>query len=685
MGKSLGIYGGVVLLFLCCQMVSGQQSVSNLALCLDGKDNNVRTGIGILQAPWTLEAWIKGDDADWKETEVIFGGGEYSAFGHADFLPLVVTKGFLGNTKAGLVSPSPLNDRWHHVALTCDGEKTCLYQDGRLADSRDTAIAVLPGAIGVNETAESVFGGCMDEVRVWKCALSEGDLQNWKNRPLSPVHPAFSSLIAYYNFDEGLDDSAVNWVGRGHHSYHLRNGRVDYKGIMPLACSVPNDNPEFQHPDHSQSLFNAFVLNSEWDVDAGTSEDAVCKLRVIVAGSREPFRFTGITLDLAATTDLNDLSAIHIYYTGKKARSTVRRELFGTGAKPGRKMTFHSRKEDLFDLSPGVHYFLVTADIAEQAVPGNRIRIGIPAFSLNDRRFTPDPDLQTLDKQVICGNQNNPGLFRLLQWNIWHGGVHLGNNGRDRIIGLIKATRADIVTMQEGYGFQQQLAEATGFGMQTASLKDNLVLFTRYPFTALPSSDPFCSNPVRIELPGGYPLLVNDCWLPYSYNPDYTGGFPNPGQDPNVWIAEDSIRPMAKAAEILTSDLFPYAQEGQIPMIMAGDFNSCSHLDWTLSAASLHCGYGPVSFPTSRFMIGQGFTDSFRELHPDEVARPEGTFAGIYGQLAHSRIDFIYYKGKQLRAVSSKIIRTAPEIDDVWASDHSAVLTTFEYLPTDVK
>ena len=35
-----------------------------------------------------------------------------------------------------------------------------------------------------------------------------------------------------------------------------------------------------------------------------------------------------------------------------------------------------------------------------------------------------------------------------------------------------------------------------------------------------------------------------------------------------------------------------------------------------------------------------------------------------------SRIDFIYYKGG-LKVLSSKIVRTAPEIDYVWASDHA--------------
>lgn len=198
MGKRRRLYGISLTLWFCIQMVTGQSSFSNQALCLDGKDNNVRTGIGILKAPWTLEAWIQGDDTEWKETEVIFGGGEYSAFENVDYLPVVIRKGRLSNTKAKLVSSSPLDDRWHHVALTCDGKKTCLYLDGNVADSRDTAFAVLPGAIGVNETEESVFGGRMDEVRGWKGALEETCLQgytaNW------PTTGSILSIIRGNNY-----------------------------------------------------------------------------------------------------------------------------------------------------------------------------------------------------------------------------------------------------------------------------------------------------------------------------------------------------------------------------------------------------------------------------------------------------------------------------------------------------
>ena len=38
----------------------------------------------------------------------------------------------------------------------------------------------------------------------------------------------------------------------------------------------------------------------------------------------------------------------------------------------------------------------------------------------------------------------------------------------------------------------------------------------------------------------------------------------------------------------------------------------------------------------------------------------------------------IYSKGNGIKTVASKIVRTMPEIDDVWPGDHAAVLTVFE-------
>ena len=648
----------VIILILCiCSSLQMQGALSalkggksNLALHLDGKDNNVRTGMGILEPSWTLESWIKGDDCQWDSLEVIIGGGEYSELNWVDYLPLVVKEGKIHSSRANLSSPQTLDDQWHHVALTCDGKQTILYLDGKQVDKADTATAILPGAIGVHDVYYT-FGGLIDEVRVWRSALPEQTIRRWMNRPVEATHPAFKSLWGYYNFDDLKDETSVNWVGKGHQAYHIRNGRNKYNEKAPLAHAVPNDNPAFKEFDGNQQLFNAVIIQSEWDADQGSKNDQALKLRIAVQGSKNPLKLTELKLDFTGTTDLADIEQIHIYSTGSEARSTQRKELFGNGHTPEQSLTL-------------------------RPTHGDTLYASVPFFKLNGKKIIPETSAEEVRKQVTCNNQTQSNIVKVLQWNIWHGGIHLGNEGQQRVLDLIRSSRADVIMMQEAYGIQQMLADSLGYHLKTHSLKDNLAMYSRFPLEAIAWREPFKSNPAKITLPNGKRIMFVDCWLRYAYRPEYTSGYAEKGLDPSVWVAEDSILALPDIRNIYTKDIAPNL-ETDMPVIVTGDFNSCSHLDWTERAKPLHHGYGPVAFPASRYMLENGFKDSFREKNPDEVAYQGGTVAAIYGQMQMSRIDFIYYKGG-LKVLSSKIVRTAPEIDYVWASDHAAVLTVFE-------
>ena len=646
----------------------------NLSLKLDGCDNNVRTGIGFLHAPWSLEAWVKNDDGQWKDTEVIFGGGEYSTYSQADNFPLVLKNGRPYNTAAKLMSPERLDAAWHHLALTDDGKTLRLYVDGRLMAKKDTTIVIIPGAIGVSEESQSVFGGQIDEVRVWNAALSRHDIARWMYRPLGPAHRFFHRLMAYYNFDEGIDDMALNWVGSGYRSYHLRNGRVDYEGQKPIACAVESDLCPFESV-LVQRLFNAVQIQTEWDSDQGSKKQALMKLRVITQGAEKPLAVDRFLLDLTQVERLQDIDSIYLYAAGKCPRSAERKLLYA--GVPQREIEVRLDRPLL--LTSGANYFLVAADISRRAGVGDRIKVGIPRIGIGGKTVRTAEGNVRLFKHVTTDLAADKNLFRVLQWNIWHGGRHVPIDGRRRIEELVRASKADFVTMQEGYGFQTALAEALGYHLQTPSATDNLALFSRFPIVRQSSCDTYRSNPAVATLANGKPLLVVDSWLNYARQPDYTGSFADARHNPSTWIAQDSVVAMGDVRKILEHDVYPVLKQKEMPVIFCGDFNSCSHLDWTTATKSLHAGYGPVNFPTSRFMMEHGFKDSFRTLHPDELERPEGTFAGIYGQLDFSRIDFIYSKGC-IVPVDSRIVQTAPEIDDIWASDHSAVLTTFRYV-----
>lgn len=668
----MSVFLSVIALLASVGLQSNPVQPVNKAVYLDGIDNVMSIGCKIIEPPFTLEMWYKPDDSEFKEREVLVGG---KGLRDVDIFPLTLEKGVLTNPLTGLSSGEVSTPEWHHAALVCDGSSTLLYYDGNLAAKKDTVISILPCDIGYqyNGKKKTLFAGQVDEFRIWNDAIPEKTLRKWKDRDITPRHPSFDDLVIYFNFDSELVDHAVNPVGTGHQPYHLRSGRIDvYNETLPIAYSVQNDNPAFKSRcADRQKLFNAVVVESEWDTERGALQDQILKLRVFVTGSSHPLKIKSIKLD-ARDVNLKDISRLQIWDAGQSPRCKEKK-LLCTVDNPSKSNKVVLPGKGL-ELKSGVNYILLTADIAPDAEVGNTIRCGIPSFKLGHRTVRPVTTDETLPKEII--RKSGPGILNVVQWNIYQGGKHVGNEGVARITELLKASGADLVTMQEGYGSQRTISEALGMNLLTRMDNTNLALLCRYPMEPIPTSDVFKSNPAFIQLPDGNRLFVNGLWIRYAVNPTYAGDYMAPGQDTGKWIEEDRTRALVDITAIVDNDTKPYVTP-DTDIILAGDFNSSSHLDWT--DPSIHYGYGNIKFPVSIYMRELGFKDSFREMNPDEVSRSEGTWAVTFGHLQHNRIDFIYYKGPHLKALHSKIIRTTPDIDDVWASDHAAVNTIFSY------
>lgn len=148
-------------------------------------------------------------------------------------------------------------------------------------------------------------------------------------------------------------------------------------------------------------------------------------------------------------------------------------------------------------------------------------------------------------------------------------------------------------------------------------------------------------------------------------------------------------RPQA-IADILASIRPLLAETDEIPLVIGGDFNSHSHLDWTVATAD-HFGHGGrvVPWPVSRTMAEAGFTDTYRALHPDPISNYGTTFMRKKPWDAktpiYARIDFIYSKGAGLEPVRSEAFNGVyhrpfafrGESYTCFPSDHGFVLTTF--------
>lgn len=125
------------------------------------------------------------------------------------------------------------------------------------------------------------------------------------------------------------------------------------------------------------------------------------------------------------------------------------------------------------------------------------------------------------------------------------------------------------------------------------------------------------------------------------------------------------------------------------PVLLTGDLNEPSHLDWTKQTAAQHGGIGPVAWPVSRALVAAGLRDSYRLEHPDPVTDPGNTWGGVAGSHGSPRrIDYAYVGGP-VDVVSSQVVgeRGARDADlryPRWTSDHRAVLSRLTVTPSPI-
>ncbi|AIM36085.1 endonuclease [Sphingobacterium sp. ML3W] len=145
-------------------------------------------------------------------------------------------------------------------------------------------------------------------------------------------------------------------------------------------------------------------------------------------------------------------------------------------------------------------------------------------------------------------------------------------------------------------------------------------------------------------------------------------------------------------------------------IIIAGDFNEPSHLDWIHATKDLFDHRGAVvPWDCSVLLTKAGFVDSFREKYPNPVTHPGFTFPSFNKDVAiekltwapladeRDRIDYVYYRtNKPLHVAAVKIVGPEETVKfgkkqeqdskdefllpkGIWPTDHKALLVKFEF------
>ncbi len=276
------------------------------------------------------------------------------------------------------------------------------------------------------------------------------------------------------------------------------------------------------------------------------------------------------------------------------------------------------------------------------------------------------------DVGLAADNQPHTEL-RVMTWNIWHGGREDGKEvGPRRVVDVIRDSGADLVAMQETYGSGELIAKALGFHFHPRGT--NLSIHSRYPVIEdISVFEEFKCVGALIELPDKRRVAVYSIWLPYD-EPIWKPGSRSALDDDTLRRAARSSNADLQRIYELISERLSDLKYADIPVIIAGDFNSMSHLDY---AEVSRDQFGRViDWPTSQVLTEAGFRDSYREANPVIERQRDRTWSPRFTDREQDRIDYIYYQGNNLQAVESRVVDQHAE---KFPSDHAAVLSTFRH------
>ena len=341
---------------------------------------------------------------------------------------------------------------------------------------------------------------------------------------------------------------------------------------------------------------------------------------------------------------------------------------------------------------------------------------------------------------ALAADQKTAAALRVLQFNVWQEGTSVPG-GLEKIADAIVQARADVVAFSEvrnyrGEDWHRKMlaalkAKAPELTFHGQFVGGDVGLVSRFPIASTASvfnetkADTGSLMAYRLDLPDGRQITVCTAHLDYKHyalnwvrgygggNPDWKMRDANQDGEPdriNDAAAVLAYNRQSRRGPALAAFL-AFAEKERAAgrtVILAGDFNEGSHLDWTEKAKDFAGHYGAVlPWDNSLALRHAGFRDAWRVVFPDEVKHPGFTWpATAFGKKTTSwapksderdRIDFIYCSANgNLRPVQAWLVgpRTCfigeRKVDDPsedsflcadlpWPSDHKGVLVEFAY------
>jgi endonuclease/exonuclease/phosphatase (EEP) superfamily protein YafD len=292
----------------------------------------------------------------------------------------------------------------------------------------------------------------------------------------------------------------------------------------------------------------------------------------------------------------------------------------------------------------------------------------------------------------------DPAPLRVLVWNIERGSNPYVR-GAEKALALIRGVAPDLCLLQESYDLDGErpqlgawLAAELGWNWWQAE-SPHLAVLTPLELRARYAHEPWHGVGARLCDAAGREFDVYSVWIDWrAYLPYALRDDPAIGDEALLACEHEGSSRVAQTAALLEHLDATGRTRREVPLLVGGDWNSPSHLDWTPDTARAFRFKRPLALPVSSRLAEHGFRDTFRELHPDPLRAPGFTWTplergSVEAPTPQDRIDRLY----RLPSRGAWDLRVLPEVHEpmtvpraerAFPSDHGALLVDFVWART---
>lgn len=301
---------------------------------------------------------------------------------------------------------------------------------------------------------------------------------------------------------------------------------------------------------------------------------------------------------------------------------------------------------------------------------------------------------------ALSSEHSEPDRLRVLVWNIQRGANNF-DRGPEKALAVIRATAPDVCLLQESYDIDGPrpmlgawLAEQLGWN-QWQGDSTHLCVLTPLDIHERRFHAAWHGVGAELSCDHGRHFIVYSTWIDWrEYVPYHLRDHPE-ATDAELLALESSKSDRLNQARALLGHLQQSgAMTGAMPLLVGGDWNCPSHLDWTEDTARVYRYRRALPLPVSRAMKQTGFIDTYREIHGNPVQSPGITWTPlsrgtVLKPTPADRIDRLYSlpttTGWSLRPVAAHVLpllyedNAVEQQDRVFPSDHGALIVDFSW------